>query len=115
MKLAIIGSRSLSGFDKNIILRHIPAETTDIVSGGAIGVDALAEEIAQELGLNFRKIEPDYEQYGKNAPIERNKQIISAAVKVLAVWDFRSRGTAYTLAKCIEMRVPVRIVSPKKP
>lgn len=112
IKLAIIGSRTLLDFDKHSILRHIPPETTAIISGGARGIDSLAKSIAQELGLAFLEMKPDYARYGKTAPLSRNAAIVSMADRVLAVWDFTSRGTAHIIAQCIERGVPVRIIGP---
>ncbi len=112
IKLAIIGSRTLLDFDKNLILRHIPPETTVIISGGARGIDSLAKHIAGELGLDFLEVKPDYARYGKTAPFNRNAAMVSMADRVLAVWDFNSRGTAHAIAQCIKQGVPVRIIGP---
>ena len=43
MKLLIAGSRSIKEFDLSL---HVPTETELIISGGAEGVDRLAEEYA---------------------------------------------------------------------
>jgi len=43
MKLLIVGSRNISEFDFS---DHIPADTELIISGGAYGIDALAEDYA---------------------------------------------------------------------
>ena len=45
MKLLIVGSRSITDYD---ISPHIPAETELIISGGANGVDTLAEKYADK-------------------------------------------------------------------
>lgn len=45
MKLLIAGSRSISEFD---ITPYIPEGTDHIISGGAAGVDALAEKYADD-------------------------------------------------------------------
>lgn len=113
IKLGIIGSRTLIGFDKNTIISHIPQETTTIISGGARGIDALAKSIAKELGIQFLELRPNYAKYGKTAPLIRNAAIISMADRVLAVWDFTSRGTAHVIAQCIKEGVPVRVIGPE--
>lgn len=112
MRLAIIGSRNLTNIDRNAIIRHIGRDVTDIISGGALGVDRLAKQIAGELGLNYTEHAPDYKAYGRMAPIVRNAEIVRAADRVLAVWDHSSRGTAHVIALCIENRVPVRVLGP---
>lgn len=110
MKLAIIGARTLPDFDKSAIKECIPPETTAILSGGAVGIDTLAEEVAAELGLPFEAVLPNYQKYGKKAPIVRNKAIVEKADRVLAVWDYRSRGTAHVIATCIGAGVPIRVI-----
>ena len=44
MKLLIAGSRGITEYD---LAPHIPADTDLIISGGAKGVDALAEQYAE--------------------------------------------------------------------
>ena len=87
MRLAIIGSRKAP---KNIavdILPYVPADATEIVSGGAEGVDKAAEDIAAALSLPLRRFLPNYERYGKRAPLMRNLEIIAYADEVLAFWN----------------------------
>jgi len=115
VKIAIIGSRSLADYDSHAILRHIPKNVTAIISGGAKGIDAWAERFAQGKGMRFIKILPNYQKYGKKAPISRNKEIVRQADLVLAIWDFKSRGTANAIVTCIKEGVPVRILSGKPP
>jgi hypothetical protein len=87
----------------------LPKDCTAIISGGAQGIDSYAEKLAAQLNIAFEKYEPDYGAYGKKAPLIRNVEIVNRADKVLAFWDFHSRGTAHTIALCIKHRVPVRI------
>lgn len=94
MKLLIIGSRTIKDFD---LSGHVPAETELIISGGAKGMDTLAERYADAHGIEKLIIRPDYEKYGRAAPIKRNEEMVNAADTVLAVWDGESRGTKYTL------------------
>ena len=97
MKTAVIGSRSLNV----IFLRdYIPAATTEIVSGGAKGVDTLAKSYAEEIGCKYTEFLPEYEKYGKAAPIRRNDEIIEYADVVVALWDGKSKGTKYVIDRC---------------
>ncbi len=89
MKVAIVGSRSL---DVNID-RHIPKETSLIISGGANGIDKLAEKYAKENNIPTLIIEPEYSKYRKNAPLVRNKKIVESADLIIAFWDGISNGT----------------------
>ncbi len=97
MKLAIIGSRGLTV--KNLE-KYLPSDVTEIVSGGAKGIDTCAMEYALTQGIKLTEILPAYKKYGRSAPLKRNLLIIDYADEVLAFWDGRSRGTKYVIDQC---------------
>lgn len=97
MKLAIIGSRNLKC---NGLSQVVPPETTEIVSGGARGIDTCAKEFAIQNGLKLTEFYPEYEKYGREAPLIRNDLIIDYCDEVLAIWDGRSSGTRYVIDNC---------------
>lgn len=94
MTLAIIGSRTLQLAS---LQPYIPSCVTKIVSGGAKGIDQQAKEYAVSQHILYQEYLPEYEKYGKAAPLKRNKQIVQAADAVIAFWDGKSRGTKYTI------------------
>ena len=94
MKLLIVGSRTIMDFD---LVGHVPEDTELIISGGAKGMDTVAERYADAHGIEKLIIRPEYEKYGRAAPIKRNEIMVDMADAVLAVWDGESRGTKYTL------------------
>lgn len=106
MKVAIVGSRDLS-VD---IEKYIPENTTEIVSGGARGIDTLAERWADQHNIPKLILKPDYDKYGRSAPIRRNETIVSAADMVVAIWDGKSRGTKFTIDYAKKCGIPVEIV-----
>lgn len=110
MRVAIIGSRRVDCCVDRTILRYLPSDTTEVVSGGAEGVDTAAARVATELHIPLRVFLPDYETYGRRAPLMRNLQIIEYADSVLAFWDGTSRGTMHVITECIKRGRPVRIV-----
>lgn len=89
MKVAVIGSRGISAVDIGI---HISGGD-EIVSGGAIGIDSCAAEYAEKNGLKLTVFLPQYERYGRAAPIIRNKLIVEYADKIVAFWDGKAKGT----------------------
>lgn len=97
MKIAIIGSRNL--FIKELE-NYLPQGTSEIVSGGAKGIDACAEIYALKNNLPLKKFLPDYEKFGKSAPLNRNLQIIDYADEVIAFWDGESHGTKFVIDNC---------------
>ena len=101
MKLLIIGSRSIKILDKRIDARlcELLEEGVElIISGGARGVDTLAEKFARAHGVPMRVVLPDYGKHpGKVAPLVRDREMVDMADHVLAIWDGSSTGTVYTV------------------
>lgn len=107
MKVAVIGSRGISISN---IGDYLPENTTVIISGGAKGVDTSAREYAIAHGIELTEFLPEYEKYGRGAPLKRNITIIENADLVLAFWDGKSRGTKFVIDNCRKMGVEVRVV-----
>ena len=106
MKTAIIVSRGLTV--KNLE-KYLPPETTEIISGGAKGIDTCAKEYAISHKMKLTEFLPEYEKYGKNAPLKRNISIIENADIVLAFWDGKSHGTKFVIDKCRETGKKIKI------
>lgn len=106
MKVAVIGSRGLTVSDFG---RYLPENTTEIVSGGAKGVDTSAREYAKNNGIKLTEFLPEYTKYGRSAPLKRNITIIEYSDIVLAFWDGKSRGTKYVIDNCRKLDVEVRV------
>ncbi|MBQ8683889.1 MAG: DUF2493 domain-containing protein [Clostridia bacterium] len=95
MKVAVIGSRSLCVDD---LSPYLPPETTELVSGGAKGIDSCAKNYALVHGIKLTEFLPDYRRYGRfAAPLKRNETIVDYADRVVALWDGVSRGTLSTI------------------
>ncbi len=93
MKILIAGSRSIVDFD---LSPYILPETELIISGGAKGVDTVAENWADKHSISKLILRPRYDLYGKAAPLKRNEIMVDLADKVIVVWDGTSRGAMYT-------------------
>jgi hypothetical protein len=107
MKLAIIGSRDCPQIDIMAHLKHLP---TEVISGGARGADTYAREFAHKYNLPITEYLPDYDKYGKTAPLIRNKLIVENRDCLIALWDGKSRCTKYTLDYAKEKGKPIKIV-----
>ena len=106
MKVAVIGSRSLSLPELSGLL---PEDTDEILSGGARGIDSGVKKWARENGVPLREFLPDYKRYGKAAPIRRNAEMLAEADFVLLFWDGKSPGTRFGLEWCKKHGVPYRL------
>ena len=111
MKIAVIGSREITNIN---LEKHLPSECDEIVSGGARGVDSLAAAYAKRVGLKLTVFRPDYDAYGKSAPIIRNKDIVNYADTVIAFWDGISRGTSFVIDYCKRVGKPCTVVHMRK-
>lgn len=99
MKLLIAGSRGITHpFAVVNAIEHFigsldPAEITEIVHGGARGVDTLAQHYADLYKLPCKVFLPDWARYFKAAGFVRNAEMGDYADALLAVWDGKSGGT----------------------
>lgn len=106
MKVAVVGSR---GLKIDNLDEFLPPETTEIVSGGARGVDSCAKQYALAHNLRITEFLPDYKQYGKVAPLKRNITIIESVDLVLAFWDGHSHGTKFVIDNCKKRKIPLQV------
>ena len=94
IKILIAGSRSIKEFD---LSEHIPKDVELIISGGAEGIDSIAERYSDDKKISTLILRPRYDKYGNAAPIKRNEAMVDIADVVLLIWDGNSRGTMHTL------------------
>ena len=66
MKLLIVGSRNIKSFD---LSEYIPMNTDIIISGGAKGIDLIAEKYADDHKISKLILRPRYDLYKKRAPL----------------------------------------------
>ena len=94
MKLLIVGSRSIDDFD---LSAYVLPEVDTIISGGARGVDSLAEQYADSRRISKDVIRPNY-------------LMVDMADAVLVIWDGRSKGTQYILDYAKKNNKPLIVV-----
>lgn len=107
MKVAVIGSRNLT-IDN--IGDYLPKETTEIVSGGAKGIDTSAREYALANSIKLTEFLPNYAKYKRGAPLKRNVQIVEYSDVVIAFWDGKSKGTKFVIDNCNKMGKEVTVI-----
>ena len=106
MKIAVVGSRSVVVSEMGRYL----SDCEEIVSGGAVGVDSCAAEYAKEKGIKLTVFLPQYERYGRAAPMVRNKEIVDYADATIAFWDGKSRGTLSVIRYAKKTGKPCEII-----
>lgn len=106
----ICGSRSINKLNISRYIR--PTSIGAVVSGGANGIDTIAEKWAKSNKIEFIAYLPNYKIFGRRAPIERDKEMVEAVDIVFAFWDGKSKGTKFTIdyAKKINRKVIVHTI-----
>ena len=107
MKLAIIGSRSINFLNLDDYISEKPSV---IISGGAIGIDTIAEEWALKNNIRIIIHRPDYITHKKKAAWRRNDIIVDEADKILTLWDGESTGTKYVIDRAIRQKKSIEII-----
>ena len=115
MRIIIAGSRTIDqvGFDQVISQCTWATEAESIVSGGALGVDQLAEAWASAIGIPVIRYSPDWKRFGRGAGIIRNRTMVENADALLAIWDGQSRGTKQIIQYAQAQGLRVEVFCPK--
>lgn len=120
--IAVIGSRNWSDYAMiyNLIASFNP-KTTRLYSGGALGVDTIAQECAERCGIECVVIEPEWDKYiplklnAKNpAGMIRNGEIIMRVEEVYVFWDGESLGTKDMIERAMKAKHITRLVIEKR-
>lgn len=97
MKVIIAGSRDIKDYQLlKMAIQKSELDITEVVSGGAAGVDFLGERWAREHGVLLTRFPADWSAYGKAAGPIRNGEMAAYVGKegaLLALWDGKSKGT----------------------
>jgi hypothetical protein len=103
VKTIVAGSRTGFGFGDIILgMLQVEWEISEIVSGGARGVDQLGEEWAECQHLPLKIFRAEWDKYGRAAGPLRNLQMLDYAEALVAFWDRESRGTRHIVEEAIK-------------
>lgn len=95
MKVVIAGSRSITDYETvRLAVRESGFSITEVVSGGAAGVDRLGERYAFDWDIPLKRFPADWSKHGKAAGAIRNGEMSRYAQALIAIHDGESRGTA---------------------
>lgn len=115
--LAIVGGRDYSNYNRfnTIVKEYIKNDLNGtlpnkIISGGAKGVDTMAEKWSKYNNIDIEIYKPDWSKEGKKAGLMRNTDIINRSTHVLALPTINSKGTYDSIHKAQKQYKPVKIV-----
>jgi hypothetical protein len=80
---------------------------TEVVSGGAKGVDRLGEEWADRNNIPVKLFPAQWKEHGKAAGPIRNDAMAIYANALIAIWDGQSRGTKNMIDNAIKYKLKI--------
>jgi hypothetical protein len=112
---AIVGSRHFRDYELFCkICDPFQSQMSQIVSGGALGADTLAERYAKEHHIELLIIPAQWHIYGKAAGPRRNRLIVDRANHMVAFLGPNSKGTADSIRRALFKGIPVKVVKVEK-
>lgn len=91
--------------DSTIVVGYNPEKDTPK------GVDRIAYQEAQKLGLKLEPHPALWEQHGKGAGFVRNKEMAELGAQLcLAFWDGLSTGTFDMMGQAVKRGIPVEVI-----
>lgn len=111
MKTIIGGSRTITDyetFERSML--EVPWEVTEIISGGAKGVDTMAERYAREHNIPFTIYTANWARDGQSAGYKRNVVMAENAEALVAIWDGKSRGTNHMITIATNKNLKVHVI-----
>lgn len=98
MRTVIAGSRHIDDYAAvKAVIESCPWKITEVISGGAEGVDKLGERWAEENGIIIRRFPAEWDRFGNNAEPVRNAKMADYGEGLILVWDGRSKGSGHML------------------
>jgi hypothetical protein len=129
VNVAITGSRHIANkelvyFILKTVIRDYKLNPVSLKSGGANGVDKIAEGFFQEFyGIEPEVLKPDYDKYPPamrwKAPLDRNGDVVEGVDVVIAIWGGeeyggKKGGTRDACEKALAQNIPVIFVNVKR-
>ncbi len=94
MRVIIAGSRDiLDAYALDEAITWAPFPISEVVSGGARGVDTMGELWARRNRIPVRHFFANWKEHGDRAGPIRNEAMACYAEALIALWDTRSKGT----------------------
>tara|TARA_R110000787_G_scaffold142935_1_gene256620 strand:- start:376 stop:768 length:393 start_codon:yes stop_codon:yes gene_type:complete len=118
MKLAIIGSRSITNDVKVLQTIHnyiVDNKPNVILKSAGLGIDPTVDHYAKANNIDTVNFLPYHlldaqTSFNSKYFFIRTKQILNNADELLAIWDTNSKGTEYAIKYAQKLGIPVKVV-----
>ena len=118
MRLAIVGSRELTEEQERLALTICLGmiqyyDPSVVISGGAEGIDTIAEQAATQLKVPFKKYLPTHPQWTPQGYKERNLEIVASCDYMLCIRNAKARtyGSGWTAEQAdLQGKVVLRVI-----
>lgn len=116
MKVIIAGSRTINLKQPvEDAMRDSGFKVTEVVCGGAGGVDRIGEYWAKRAKVPVKYFKATWHLDGRAAGPMRNRKMAAYADALVAVWDGKSPGTTNMIEEMKKQRKPVFVFTFKVP
>jgi len=110
MRVIIAGGRDITDLSEvEKAIADSGFDITEVVCGGAIGVDALGAGWAMASGVPVAYFEANWKVNRKAAGPIRNREMAAYADALIAVWNGASRGTANMIEEATKRGLKVHV------
>ena len=108
--VCINGSRSITNINLSLFIN--PSHVGCIVTGGARGIDTIAENWAKANNIEWVCYLPQWDIFGKRAGMIRNEEMINFCDVLISFWDGHSAGTKHAIdyAKNLGRKVIIHLI-----
>ena len=117
-RIIIAGSRSiptdkdyLDEYFNRLDLLSKSKDNIEVVSGTARGGDRVGEQWAYSRDHKLVKFPADWEYHGLSAGYKRNEQMAAYSDALVAIWDYKSKGTKHMIDIAKREGLAVRVIS----
>ena len=112
LRTIIAGSRNATQYACLVhTMSSLPWRPSVILSGTARGADRLGERWAQEHGVQVEYYPADWDAFGKSAGYKRNAEMATKADALVALWDYKSRGTKHMIDLAARHGLRIQVVN----
>jgi hypothetical protein len=102
MRVILAGSRTITdAAELELAIKNSGFEITEVISGGANGVDTLGIAWANANARPLTIIMAEWDAHGKAAGPIRNSEMAEQADALILVWDGLSHGSGDMLSRAI--------------